>query len=418
MLLASATLAVGSTSTPQEDESRSATATVFERYASRILKVQVVENGSAARVSTGTAFFVRADGRMLTNYHVISDWIHEPENHRVEVVATSGEIIPARPVAVDVIADLAVLQVDLATPDHFTIAPEALRQGDRLYSLGHPGDLGLSIVEGTYNGILHHTLHPKIHFTGSINYGMSGGPTITASGRVVGVNVSTMGEQRSFLVPREHASALVETTDAEGFTPPDAFLELLAEQMRAFQEASLATLFEGDVPTVEIGRFRAATEPSPIFRCWGSADRDPEKLVETLEHSCDTDDYVHVAMDQQSQFISFDHTMLRSTGLGPYRFSNYAEMVFGTDETPGGSERHVTPWSCLVRNVASDVTTMRVAYCIRRLHKLGKLYDMVVKTAVLGDGTDTLVSTLRLSGVSGENAERLARRWLEVNGWR
>jgi serine protease Do len=399
-------------------DARSATATVFARYAPRILKVQVVEVGSAAKVSTGTAFVVGADGRLLTNYHVIAEWIHEPENHRIELLAGEGAAIVAEVLTVDVIADLAVLKAPLQSPEYFELGPVTLRQGDRLYSLGHPGDLGLSIVEGTYNGLLPHTLYPKVHFTGSINPGMSGGPTITESGRVVGVNVSTMGNQRSFLVPQARAAALVARTRVAEFAPPERFLDLIAGQLRDFQEEYLANLFAGDVPQVEVGPFRVATEPSPIFRCWGNADRDPEKLVETLEHSCTTDDYVYIASGQRSGILSLDHTVLRSTGLSPRRFASYVEAIFGLDQTPGGSEKHVTPWSCTVRNVRVAANTMRVSYCVRRLKKLGALYDAVVTAAVLGRGTDALVSTLRLNGVSSANAESLSTRWLELIGWR
>lgn len=400
------------------DDPRSATATVFARYAPRILKVQVVEVGSAAKVATGTAFVVGADGRLLTNYHVIAEWIHEPENHRIELLAGDDAPVVATVLAVDVIADLAVLRAPLVSPEFFSLEPVSLRQGDRLYSLGHPGDLGLSIVEGTYNGLLPHTLYPKVHFTGSINPGMSGGPTITESGRVVGVNVSTMGNQRSFLVPQARAAALIERTRAAGFEPPERFLDLIAAQLRAFQDEYLTNLFAGEVPQVEVGPFRVATEPSPIFRCWGNADRDPEKLVETLEHSCTTDDYVFIASDQRSGILSLDHTVLRSTGLSPRRFASYVQSVFGLDQTPGGSEKHVTPWSCTVRNVRVAENTMRVSYCVRRLKKLGALYDAVVTAAVLGQGTDALVSTLRLNGVSSANAEALSTRWLELIGWR
>jgi len=417
-----ATAALAGVAAPAEaqegDDPRSATATVFARYAPRILKVQVVEVGSAAKVSTGTAFVVGADGRLLTNYHVISEWIHEPENHRIELLAGDGAPIIAEVLTVDVIADLAVLRAPVASPEFFDLGPVALRQGDRLYSLGHPGDLGLSIVEGTYNGLLPHTLYPKVHFTGSINPGMSGGPTITESGRVVGVNVSTMGNQRSFLVPQARAAALVERTRASDFAKPAQFVDLIAVQLRDFQAEYLTNLFAGEVPQVEVGPFRVATEPSPIFRCWGNADRDPEKLVETLEHACTTDDYVFIASDQRSGILSLDHTVLRSTGLSPRRFASYVETVFGFDQTPGGSEKHVTPWSCTVRNVGVAANTMRVSYCVRRLKKLGALYDAVVTAAVLGKGTDALVSTLRLNGVSSTNAESLSTRWLELIGWR
>jgi len=397
---------------------RSAAATVFSRYASRILKVQVVERGSAAKVGIGTAFFVGPDGRMVTNYHVIADWIHEPANHRVEVLRSGGAPVSAKVLWVDVIADLAILHTDLQTPDYFALGAVPLRQGDRLYSLGHPSDLGLSIVEGTYNGLLEHTLFPQIHFTGSINPGMSGGPAITANGRVVGVNVATMGEQRGFLVPQERAAALRARPRAADFVPPANFLALVGEQLRDFQGEVLDGMFEEEVPSVEIGRFRVATQPSPIFRCWGNADRDPESLVETLDHYCGTESEIFLAEDQSAEIISLHHQVLRSTGLSARRFTSHVQEVFGMDETPAGVEEHVTPWSCTVRNVEWQEAVVRVAYCVRRHKKLGELYDSVVRAALLGDGSTALISTLSLSGVSARNSEWLSTRWLELIGWR
>jgi len=400
------------------DDPRSATASVFSRYASRILKVQVVEKGSAAKVGIGTAFFVGPDGRMVTNYHVIADWIHEPANHRVEVLQARGAPVLAKVLWVDVIADLAILGTELDTPDFFRLADVPLRQGDRLYSLGHPSDLGLSIVEGTYNGLLEHTLFPQIHFTGSINPGMSGGPAITADGRVVGVNVATMGEQRGFLVPQERAAALLARTRVPSFAPPANFLTLVGEQLRDFQRTVLEGMFEEEVPSVEIGRFRVATQPSPIFRCWGNADRNPESLVETLDHFCGTESEIFVADDQTAEIISLHHQVLRSNGLSARRFTSHVQEVFSVDETPPGNEEHVTPWSCTVRNVEWQGNVVRVAYCVRRHKKLGELYDSVVKAALLGDGTTALISTLSLSGVSARNSEWLSTRWLELIGWR
>ncbi len=399
-------------------EPRSATTTVFSRYASRILKIQVVEVGSAAKVATGTGFFVTDDGKMMTNYHVISEWIHEPENYRIEVLDDANTPTVAGVLTVDVIADLAILSTGQETPQHFTLGATDLLQGDRLYSLGHPGDLGLSIVEGTYNGLLRHTLYPKIHFTGSINPGMSGGPTITGAGRVVGVNVSTMGNQRSFLVPGDRASALLATVQAEGFAPPTDFLALIGAQVRAFQEEYLRGMFVGEVKTVEVGAFRVVTEPTDIFRCWGDADREPDSLYETLEHSCSTDDYVYIADDQGSGVIRFRHEVIRSTGLSPRRFTSYLQGVLQRDNTPGGDEKHVTVWKCDSRNVRVGETTMRVVYCLRKFRKMGGLYDAVVKAAILGNPQTGLVSTMTLSGVTAENAERLATRYLELISWR
>lgn len=399
-------------------EPRDATATVFERFASRILKVQVIEVGSSAKASIGTGFFVSADGLMLTNYHVISEHIHEPDNYRVEVLDSAGTTTAVDVIAVDVVHDLAILRTGLAPREHFTLAPAAVRQGDRLYSLGHPSDLGLSIVEGTYNGNLRHTLYPKIHFTGSINPGMSGGPTITEAGQVVGVNVSTMGEQRSFLVPEAQAEALVARVTDAAYAPPAEFMPEIARQLSAYQEEYLEGLFAGEPKMVEVGRFRVVTEPSPIFRCWGDARRGPEHLYERLQHSCSTDDDVFIAGEHTSGMIDVDHTVLVSTGLNALRFAALYARHFADDHTLPGDEKHVTEWACTTRNVRTDAATMRAVLCLRRLRKLDGLYDATLKVAVLGARDTGLISTLTLSGASHANIERLTARYLELIAWR
>ena len=49
--------------------------------------------------------------------------------------------------------------------------------------MGNPLDLGFTIVEGTYNGFVEKSYNPRMHFTGAINPGMSGGPAVTRPAR-------------------------------------------------------------------------------------------------------------------------------------------------------------------------------------------------------------------------------------------
>lgn len=405
-----------------QDEPREATSTVFARYSDRILKIQIIETSSNAKVSIGTGFFVSADGLMLTNYHVISDRVQERDDHRVEIVEADGTARAVEVVAVDVVHDLAVLRTGRPAPSHFALGAVSLRQGDRLYSLGHPSDLGLSIVEGTYNGNLQHTLYPKIHFTGSINPGMSGGPAITNAGRVVGVNVSTMGEQRSFLVPEAQATALLARVQSPGFTPAADLLTEVSAQLRAYQQAYLGRLFEDEPRMVDFGPFRVMTDPAPVFRCWGGADRsDDRDAVPTYNeiwHRCGTDDDVYISDDQRSGVVELEHVALTSTKLNAAQFSALYSKRFGFDDTPGGDEKHVTEWKCTTRNVAAARTPVRAVLCLRGLKKIAGLYDSVLKVAVLGRSNAGLISTLTLSGASWENIDRLTSRYLERVAWR
>lgn len=394
-----------------------ATSSVFRRYADRVIKIHVTETGSAAKSSLGSGFFVTADGHIVTNYHVIASMIHDPERYRAGMVDAEGTEHPLELLAVDIVHDLAIMRADQRPRAHFTIGAVRVTQGDRLYALGHPRDLGLSIVEGTYNGHLRHTLYPKIHFTGSLNSGMSGGPTIADDGRVIGVNVSTAGDQLSFLVPVERAEELLRTVLSPGETPAARSLEDVGRQLREYQDIYLKDMFAGQTRTVELGPYRIVTEPAPFFRCWADARRSEEMPYEQVYHRCSTDDYLFVAGDQTSGIVRLDHQLISSKSLNATRFFALYSSIFGADNTPGGEEEHVTSWRCGTRNVRNEATPMRAVLCLRRYRKLGELYDAVLKVAVLGRPDTGLVSTLTLSGVSFENVDQLSRRYLERISW-
>ena len=57
-------------------------------------------------------------------------------------------------------------------------------QGERIYSLGNPLDVGFAVIEGTFNGLVDRSFYPTIFFAGSLNPGVSGGPTMDQEGRV------------------------------------------------------------------------------------------------------------------------------------------------------------------------------------------------------------------------------------------
>jgi serine protease Do len=242
-------------------------ALVYRRLAPRVVKVQAVEKSSGAKAAIGSGFFVSASGEVVTNYHVVSALVNQPDRYRADLIDSRDVSRPVEILAIDVVHDLAVLSVEPAGDPWFDLVPTAVERGTRLYSMGHPLDLGLSIVEGTYNGLLEHTLYPRIHFTGSINPGMSGGPTVTADGAVVGVNVSTAGEQVSFLVPAARVVALLREVRRADYRRPDSLLQTVASQLLAYQDTYLASLFADSTPTIALGGYLAGAVLQVLGRC-------------------------------------------------------------------------------------------------------------------------------------------------------
>lgn len=394
-------------------ENNVATSDVFRHYADRVVKIQVVETGSAAKATIGSGFFVTPDGEIITNYHVVSKLINSPDRYRAEMIDLAGTAHAVRILGVDVVDDLALLATEARPHSFFSLGPVQVAQGARLYSLGHPEDLGLSIVEGTYNGYLPHARQPRLHFTGALNHGMSGGPTIAEDGRVVGINVATEGEELSFLVPVERAVALQQRVRTPGAQPAATTLAQVGQQLRDYQDAYLHDMFAGNVKTVALGPFHVPTEPAPYFRCWADASRRKEMPYESVTHRCSTDDYVFIAGDQSSGVISLDHQLISTKTLNATRFYSLYTTIFHRDNTPSGEEEQVTSWRCTTENVRNADTPMRAVLCLRRYRKLGTLYDAVLKVAVLGHKDVGLVSTLSLSGVTFENVQRLSQRYLE-----
>lgn len=403
---------------PVAAQSRDAAASdVFRRYADRVVKIEVAERGSGAKAELGSAFYVTGRGHLVTNYHVVAKLIHDPERYRAELVDSRGARDSVTVLAVDVVHDLAVLRSARRTA-FFSLGPARVAQGHRLFALGHPRDLGLAIVEGTYNGRLQHTLYERIHFTGSLNPGMSGGPAISGTGQVVGVNVATAGNQVSFLVPADRAAALVATATAAGYVAPAELLPLVGAQIRAYQDTYVQSLFADSVPTVALGAYRVPTQPAGFFRCWADADRDPDAPFEAIEHVCSTDDYIYVTRDHSAGLLEFDHRLITSDRLNRYRFAAlYTAQYRFRDLKLVGGEDEVTGFRCEHADVANGVLTFKTALCVRRYRKFPGLYDAVLRAAALGRSGTGLITTLTLSGVSFENALLLSRRYLGSISW-
>ncbi|MGD8869513.1 MAG: serine protease [Gemmatimonadales bacterium] len=399
-------------------ESVASTPEVFRRYAGGAAKLEVVEVGAAGRAEVGSGFYVTADGHVMTNYHVVAKLVHDPERYRIDLVESTGERRSVTIIGVDVVHDLAVVRTEHRPERHFDLRPVSVARGERLYALGNPADLGLSIVEGTYNGLLEHTLYDRIHFTGSLNPGMSGGPAITERGEVVGVNVSTAGNQLSFLVPAARARALLNSVLAPEYVPPPDFLPVVGAQIREYQNQYLGSLFVDSVQTIVIEGYRLPTKPADFFNCWGDVVSSEEDSYEMRVHSCSTDDYIFISRDHSAGIFEFGHQVLSSRELNTFQFfSLYSDEFQTADRYLHGREYDVTGFRCSGENIRHEALKFRAVYCVRRYKKYEGLYDVIFKLAALGRGHSGLISSLTMSGVSFENAMRISRDYMESITW-
>jgi hypothetical protein len=390
---------------------------VFSRYQDRIVQVRILESSSGSKAGVGSGFVASANGLIVTNYHVISDLVHKPEQYRGEVLTAGGRVASLRLINFDVVHDLALVATDIRFPNYFSFATTAtggLEIGQRVYSIGTPHDLGFTIVEGTYNGLLEHSLYEKIHFTGSINPGMSGGPALLQDGRVVGVNVATAGNQVSFLVPANYVLDLLDRTKKLAPLDHDAAYVTLRAQLMANQSRYMETLLAGPLATTSLGKYKVPARVAPFLRCWGDANRTPENVYEQISQQCSSEDDIYLSRGQQTGIVHFQHDYYTGKNINRFRFYSLYQSQFNAPYTRvPATQEDVSRFACHTDFVSHKGLSFKAALCLRRYKKLPGLYDAVLRAATINENTRGVQTTLMLAGVTADNARLFARRYLE-----
>jgi len=143
---------------------------------------------------TGSGFIWDKKGRIVTNYHVISD------ANRIEVTLFDHSTWKGVLVGVAPDQDIAVLQI--AAPAGklrpILIGESAnLQVGQKVFAIGNPFGLDQTLTTGivsalgreigTANGRI---IHNVIQTDAAINPGNSGGPLLDSAGRLIGVNTA------------------------------------------------------------------------------------------------------------------------------------------------------------------------------------------------------------------------------------
>jgi S1-C subfamily serine protease len=160
------------------------------------------------RQGSGSGFVVDADGRMITNYHVIQEAL-EPQGLALRDGATITVVfpghddeLPVRVIGADADHDLALLAlVDAArlptgaTP--LTLAdPDSVRVGQKVVAIGNPFGLRSTVTTGIVSALgrelesIGQIPVAMIQTDAAINPGNSGGPLLNSRGELIGINTA------------------------------------------------------------------------------------------------------------------------------------------------------------------------------------------------------------------------------------
>ena len=159
-------------------------------------------------LSEGSGFFVRGDGFIVTNFHVVVG------AEELDVRLQDGRHFPAKLVGADDKTDIAVLKIEGAdVPVPALGDSDALRVGQLVGAIGAPFNQDYSFTVGWVSGKGRTNLlgptSPKLLYEdyiqtdAFINPGNSGGPLFDVDGKIVGMNtlINGLGRGLSFAIP-------------------------------------------------------------------------------------------------------------------------------------------------------------------------------------------------------------------------
>ena len=404
----------------------SAAERVYELSKPRILQVRTLLQAAGRQTTIGSGFLVSGDGLAITNYHVVSQFALDPRTYRLEYLAPDGAKGPLLLLALDVPHDLAVVKVDRSGLPFFEFDPRALGgrlpKGERIYAMGNPLDLGFTIVEGTYNGLVDKSYDERIHFSGAINPGMSGGPVAGSDGRIVGVNVAKRldGEQVGFLVPARYAAALMERARKSPPLVVDKAKEEVGRQLDGWQAKFYESLIREGFRSTGFGPYRGLESAAPWMTCWAStnADQLPRPRAALNSTHCSSATGIFVSDRILTGRVDLSYAYYKAIDLNAFQFAKeLSQRSAGPSIDMRGGKR-LTEQECRDDFIGGDGRPpLRATWCMRAYREFEGIYNVTLLALTQDRDREALLAQLTMQGVSHANAIALGRRFLEAIQW-
>lgn len=137
--------------------------------------------------SFGSGVVISDDGYVITAFHIVS-------NATDIAITYEGKDYPAKLIGYDQFSDIAVLKSEIndLKPIKFSNSMD-VSIGDKVYALGNPFNLGISVSSGILSATGRNFGNPYLDIfqtDASINRGNSGGALVNKNGEFIGLNVS------------------------------------------------------------------------------------------------------------------------------------------------------------------------------------------------------------------------------------
>ena len=398
---------------------------IFQRYQTRLYQIKLLDKESDSKSSLGSGFLVGDAFTVATNYHVVADAVAAPDKFRIVYVLDNGKEGELALHDFDIVNDLALLKSNVPLGDPIQIAQQEPKKGAVIFAIGNPHDLGMTVAPGTYNGLTDHAFYERIHFSGSINSGMSGGAVLNQEGEAVGVNVATSGNSISFLVPIEKLNALLASQNSD--VSEQSFTERAEKQLVESQQALIDLIFAETWPQDRIGDTVVLGEISEVVSCWGRSSRDQNEENPILEVSrgCSLQDSIYVNRHMTTGSLEYEFYWLEGSQVDERKFFSHLEKNMGGYPGNQVTEEDATEYSCHEGFTTVDgeevytdggLQQAKSFLCARRYKKFPSLYD-VLYIRMAKRGSEALISHFTLAGVTQASANKFTQAFVEHVQW-
>jgi len=382
----------------------------FSDEYNRVFQIRTVSNNTDGKASIGSGFQVSADGLIVTNFHVVSQFVNSPDVYTIEYSAQDGSTGPLALLDFDVVSDIAILQHPTPTADYFTLADSTPERGVLSYAIGNPGDWGMVMVPGPTNGFVEHSYEKRVLFSGSLNPGMSGGPSLNSQGQVIGVNVATAGSQLSFLVPAQKVRNLI---DRKRHLKSHEYNTAIANQIRQWQQPRLQDLIDKDWPTELFFGRELVGEIRKDVQCWSrSNESKTERTIDWSYKSCSSGDDIYLGESLNTGQIeySFSHRTPRKLNNFKFALAQGMSMSADNDSDFDSSTNYLCESDFLDQYSDDNHSYTRIISCVRAYKKLPGLFDSML-LILDQEGSEVVKGFISIAGAEKNQIMALNRKF-------
>ncbi|WP_146662114.1 S1C family serine protease [Enhygromyxa salina] len=228
---------------------------------------------------SGSGVVYDANGKLLTNYHVIERVLggrggqlvlgDAAAAKAISVRFVDGRVRAATVLAADPDEDVAILSLlREREEERFDAAPlgysASLRLGEQVFAIGSPvgfeGTIATGIISAVERtGVLGNRTLPVVQLDAAINFGNSGGPLFNLAGEIVGITTarSSRGEGIGFAIPIDHIRLFLRALE-RGMRGRSGVIGVVIDQRREIAKQIAPLGYHSGVAIAEVDPERAA----------------------------------------------------------------------------------------------------------------------------------------------------------------